>query len=154
VKKTLLGGILILSVGFNLFFLTGYFQAQHTVNQSSTFSQRVEAAGKELGLDADQQSRLMAIFTQTRRKQTALKKHQRTATRRFLEMFRQPDPDIAQLRTLLHTLEEEQKSVSIFARQQWRDFYHSLSTQQRKAVSRLLRRRPNLARKLLLPKKF
>jgi uncharacterized membrane protein len=153
-NKTLLGGLLILSVGFNLFFLTGYFQARHAVTQTHTLQQRVEAAAEKLGLDTNQQSRLMEIFEETQQKLFALKKDQRTATRRFLKEFRKPDPDIQQLRTLLGTLDQQQKEVYRFARQQWRDFYRTLTPGQQEAVSRLLQRRPDLSRKLLLPAKL
>lgn len=153
-KKTLLGGILILSVGFNLFFLTGYFKAKHTVTQTHTLQQRMEAAAQKLGLDSGQQSRLMEIFKETQRRQSALKRDQRTATRRFLKEFRKPDPDIQRLRTLLGTLDQEQKELNRFARKQWRDFYRNLTPKQRTAVSQLLQRRPDLSRKLLLPKKI
>ena len=149
-KTKLLAAALLISVGFNLFFLTGYFKARHRLSRPHTLSQRIEAAGKQLGLDSAQQARLMEIFHTTQEKQKKLKRQQRALTRDFIKELRKDHPDISSLKSKLRSLRHAQQQLRRFAKSEWKNFMSSLSPSQRDAVIRLIKRRPDLYRKLLL----
>jgi uncharacterized membrane protein len=142
---------LILSLGFTLFFLTGYFKAKHVNTKAYTLQERIEVAAKRLKLDADQKIALMHIFKEIQQKTVSFKKRQRSAIKTFKNEFKKPQPNIEQLRDLLQSLEKEQKTLRKYTKQRWKDFLSTLSTQQRKAVIQMLKRRPNLYKKLILP---
>lgn len=149
-KTKLLGIALLFSLGFNLFFLTGYFKARHALTQTKTLQQRVEAAGKQLGLDPDQQNRLMEIFRTTQKKQKILKQKQHRLTQEFMKEFRKNNPDTRYLKSKLRALKQEQRQLQQFAKKEWKGFLIRLTPTQHDAVTRLLKRRPDLYRKLLL----
>jgi len=141
--------VLTLSLGFNLFFLTGYIKSQKTAEKISSPKERIEAAAQKVGLDEKQKTALMHIFSQSRQKQMQLRKKRAAAVKTFKLEFKKPQPDITRLRTLLQNLENEQKKFHKEVKQQWKHFFATLTPKQQKAVRKLLKKRPHLYRKLL-----
>jgi len=148
-KNKIIWTALLLSLGFNLFFLTGYFKARQISTKVHTLQDRIEVAAKKLKLDEDQQKELIHIFKQTQQEAAAFKKRQRAAIKVFKNEFKKQKPDIEQLRELLKSLEKEQKRLHQKTKQQWTDFLSTLTPKQHKAVTRMLKRRPELYKKLI-----
>jgi len=150
-KNKIIWITLILSLGFNLFFLTGYFKAKQVNTKSYTLQNRIEAAAKKLKLDKTQQTTLMDIFKTTQQRHTLFKKKQRSAIRVFKNEFKKQHPDIERLRMLLKNLEKAQKSLHKNTKQQWKLFLSTLTEEQHDAVMKLIKRRPELYKKLISP---
>ena len=142
------GILLALSVGFNLFFLTGYYKASRVVGGHYSLRDQIEIAGDKLGLDRSGKTRLMRVFDETQQRLTKLKTHQKETTHTFWQAFKKPHPDVEHLRSLLDSVKKDQRQTRRFIRQSWQTFLDTLDARQQRAVRTFLKRHPSVYRKL------
>lgn len=150
-KIKLLFIILAVSLGFNLFFTVGYFNAKKSANQAQGFKGRIELAAKKLSLDDNQKKELFSIVEISQEQLKSLKSDQKETIKLFKAEFKKPSPDIKKLKIAMKQIEHKRRETRKEMSAKWREFFRSLSMQQRNKIVKMLRTRPQLRKKLLIP---
>ncbi len=150
-SRTVLYSVLALSLAFNIFFAVGYFKAQKSLQKIETPKERIAWAASKLSLNQSQQKALAQIVTKASQLRKKLKKRQRETTRLFIDELKKASPDVELLKRSLEELEEQKRRMRNEIMKEWREFYTSLTPRQREKVRKLLKNRPSIRKKLIIP---
>ncbi|WP_457593040.1 Spy/CpxP family protein refolding chaperone [Hydrogenimonas sp.] len=150
-SRTVLYSILALSLAFNIFFAVGYFKAQKSLQKIETPKERIAWAASKLSLNQSQQKALAQIVTKAAELRKKLKKRQRETTRLSIDELKKASPDIELLKRSLEEMEEQKRRMRNEIMKEWREFYTSLTPRQREKVRKLLKNRPSIRKKLIIP---
>ena len=143
--------LLAISLGFNLFFVTGYWTTKKRLSHESPLQRRVEIAAKQLSLSNDQKRALLELLKESGRKLRELKREQRATVRLFKTEFKKENPDIEKLRAAMERIESHYRETREELGAKWRAFFASLDEKQRKKAWRLLRRKPDWRKRWMIP---
>jgi len=150
-KTKLLYLTLILSLGFNLFFVAGYLRESRRLQKTDPRQRQIELVSKRLSLSRSQEEQLRDILKHSRREILRLKERQKKTIRLFRREFDKTAPDIRRLKEAMTSVEQERKRAKNRLSKEWRTFFGSLTPRQKDKAKKMLIRHPELRRQLLLP---
>ena len=143
--------LLAISLGFNLFFVTGYWTTKKRLSHESPLQRRVEIVAKQLSLSKEQKRVLTELLKESGRRLQELKIEQRATVRLFRAEFKKENPDIEKLRTAMENIESRYRKTREELGAKWRAFFASLDEKQRKKAMRLLKHKPDLRKRWMIP---
>ncbi len=143
--------LLAISLGFNLFFVTGYWTTKKRLSHESPMQRRVEIVAKQLSLSNDQKRALTELLKESGRKLRELKQEQRATVRLFKSEFKKERPDIEKLRAAMEHIETLYRKTREEMGAKWRAFFASLDEKQRKKALRMLKQKPDWRKRLMIP---
>lgn len=143
--------LLALSLGFNIFCLSGYFTGRRQTLPLQSPQKPLERLLNHLKLQPEQEQELIRLIESGRHEFQRLQKKRGADVRWFKNELKQPQPDIKAMRRLVLQNEHQMRQARQVMAKRWRDFLTGLTPNQKQKLIAVARRRPELRRKLLLP---
>jgi uncharacterized membrane protein len=151
-KTKLIYLLLILSLGFNVFFIAGYIKEERKAGDTTTGRQgkQIELAAKRLKLSEMQKIKLDAVIRNSRQKIGQLKARQRATVLLFRSELAKETPDVKKMKKAMDEIDRRRKNLRREISNDWKNFFASLSPEQQEKVKKMLRLHPELRKKFMI----
>lgn len=138
-KTRLLTCFLVLSAGFNVFFILGYVKTSRVLVQLRTPEGRVQLISDRLGLEQDQREQLAALMTELRSRQAEIKQANQAANDDFWYEIMKDEPDMQKVATLVAKSSQPLEASRQLGAEYLQEIMKVLDAGQRQALARMIR---------------
>jgi Spy/CpxP family protein refolding chaperone len=138
--------VLTVSVGFNLFFVVGYYQAKRDADaalaqarlHAAEQQNRIDGLVAQLNLTQHQTRKLDEVRQRAKEPLVALMQQRLNLTRQYWNELGKANPDRKRLRSLITSMQEKQAEMKTLAAERMTEFTAMLDPQQRQRWTILL----------------
>jgi len=131
--------LLLLSAGFNVFFITGYLRARATLSALRTDEGHIRLIAKRLRLTTQQEEQFLRIRAELRAETDRYERENAADIDAFWEEMSKDQPDIEKIRAMIRGSFMKKNELRLVMVEYMHRAFRLLTPDQRKALAKMIR---------------
>jgi Spy/CpxP family protein refolding chaperone len=131
----------MVSIGFNVFFITGYYHARATLRELRSDEGRVRLIARQLNLTKQQEEQFLRLRAELKKETDRYDKENAAEIDAFWEEMSKDQPDFAKIKGMLRASFEKKNELRLVMVEYMYKAFPILTSEQRKALATMIRER-------------